>query len=357
MELSKVLNGITINVNINLSDEAVKMIAELLSNRQTSINNVVENIVKDADIESPVDEKKSAVRHSKRRNVGRKTRKNKTNAAERTQSVDIEAVCATIREYAELVKNGVDVREASDAMHDKVMEMTDKRVDVYMANFGRYHILTPNFRFTQKVAAMYKRHWPGWVSLNEMESVLRDAFSRANIEDDPSYVSTTPLGGERAKSQRPTGYTQGSYKRVKRGSMMMRMRCHRGSNELAPMVIDATLGEQLFSNGYTHVKIGAPAKNQEPIANPKSISLIFTKEDVRTRAETKSKTKSRLHPYGKSHTKGDRISTYAINGDAFQRSILKFFGDSCTGTSECFYRLVQAGKENEKGIAYRIEKA
>ena len=136
----------------------------------------------------------------------------------------------------------------------------------------------------------------------------------------------------------------------------MRMRCHKNSNVLAPMVIDSELADQLFTDGYTHVKIGMPSKGNVPVANPQSINLIFSKEDVRTRAERKSKDKSRLHPYGKSSKDRNANSTYCINGDAFQRTILNFFGDSCTGLEERLYKLVQTGNEKNGRIGYRIEK-
>jgi hypothetical protein len=186
-----------------------------------------------------------------------------------------------------------------------------------------------------------------------MEDVLKAAFTN---EQDEEKISTTVLGGPRAKSHRSNGYRQGSYRRVKPGSMMMRMRCHKNSNVLAPMVIDSALADQLFTDGFTHVKIGMPSKDNVPVANPQSINLIFSKEDVRTRAERKSKDKSRLHPYGKSGKNRNVNSTYCINGDAFQRTILNFFGDSCKGLEERVYKLVQTGDEKNGRIGYRIEK-
>jgi hypothetical protein len=142
--------------------------------------------------------------------------------------------------------------------------------------------------------------------------------------------------------------------------MMMRMRCKKGSNELAPMVIDAELARDLFEKGYTHVTIGSLSKNDVPVENSKYINLIFKKEKNRTRKEAKHKTMSRLHPYGLNKSAEDaehRITTYAINGDAFQRTILNFFNETCTGLKECMFKLVPTGNENEHGVAYRIEKA
>ena len=265
------------------------------------------------------------------------------------------AVCKTIREYAAFVQNGENIDEVSALMRDEVSKMTNGRITVYFGHFARYHVLMPNFRNTPEVKALFqdKKHWLGWVPFNKMEDVLRAAFTNEHEEE---KISTTVLGGPRAKSHRSNGYHQGSYRRVKPGSMMMRMRCHKNSNVLAPMVIDSALADQLFADGYTHVKIGMPSKDNVPVANPQSINLIFSKEDVRTRAERKSKDKSRLHPYGKSGKNRNVNSTYCINGDAFQRTILNFFGDSCKGLEERVYKLVQTGDEKNGRIGYRIEK-
>jgi hypothetical protein len=47
---------------------------------------------------------------------------------------------------------------------------------------------------------------------------------------------------------------------------------------------------------------------------------------------------------------------HETEGDAFQRTILNFFGDSCKGLEERVYKLVQTGDEKNGRIGYRIEK-
>jgi hypothetical protein len=269
--------------------------------------------------------------------------------------INIDAVCKSIRDAINMVKSGYDLKVTSDIMAEEVRGYSSNRIRVYLARFGRFQILMPNFRLTKEVAALYKHNWPGWVGVDKVKEVLVAAFCNSELTD-PSDVSTSPLKGTRAPGERPSGYKQGSYARIKPGSMMMRMRCHKNSNVLAPMVIDSALADQLFTDGYTHVKIGMPSKNNVPVANPQSINLIFSRETVRTRAEQKSKDKSRLHPYGKGGKNRSGISTYCINGDAFQRTILNFFGDSCKGLEERVYKLVQTGDEKNGRIGYRIEK-
>ena len=209
--------------------------------------------------------------------------------------IDIDAVCNAIREGITMIQNGEDLKVTSDLVAEEVRRLSADRITVYLARFGRFHMLMPNFRHTKEVVALYKNNWPGWVSVDKVKEVLVSAFCRASVNE-PSEKPTSILSGTRASGERTSGYKQGSYFRVKPGSMMMRMRCHKNSNVLAPMVIDSALADQLFSDGYTHVKIGMPSKSSSDLANPQSINLIFSKEDVRTRAERKSKDKSRLHP-------------------------------------------------------------
>jgi hypothetical protein len=147
--------------------------------------------------------------------------------------------------------------------------------------------------------------------------------------------------------------------------MMMRMRCHKNSNELAPMVIDSKLARQMYNDGYTYVSLGAEDKEMSArmtnkvvdLMQSRTINLIFKKEATRTRAPRRSDRVSRLHPYGKGGKNRSRNSTFCINGDAFQRTILNWFGETCIGQKECFFRLVPTGKENPNGVSYRIEQA
>ena len=355
MEENKNSNGVTINLNFNASieAEAVKTVVDFL--RNWNIPPTVNiNINPTEDAAAPRQKRKYTRKNNDKKSASATASDNKKGESA-YDGLDIMAVCKTIREYAAFVQNGENVSEVSALMRDEVSKMANGRITVYLGNFARHHVLMPNFRNTPEVKAMFqgKKRWLGWVPFDKMEDVLKDAFTN---KQDEEKISTTVLGGPRAKSHRSNGYHQGSYLRVKPGSMMMRMRCHKNSNVLAPMVIDSALADQLFTDGYTHVKIGMPSKGNVPVANPQSINLIFSKEDVRTRAESKSKDKSRLHPYGKSSKNRNANSTYCINGDAFQRTILNFFGDSCTGLEERLYKLVQTGNEKNGRIGYRIEK-
>lgn len=355
MEENKNSNGVTINLNFNVSieAEAVKTVVDFL--RSGNILSTVNiNINPTEDATAPRQKRKYTRKNSGKESVSTTASDNK-NSESAHDDLDIMAVCKTIREYAAFVQNGENVAEVSALMRDEVSKMTNGRITVYLGLFGRNHALMPNFRNTPEVKALFrdKKHWLGWVLFNKMEDVLSAAFTN---EQDEEKISTTVLGGPRQKVHRPNGCRHGSYLRVKPGSMMMRMRCHKNSNVLAPMVIDSELADQLFTDGYTHVKIGMPSKYNAPVANPQSINLIFSKENVRTRAERKSKDKARLHPYGKSTKDRKANSTYCINGDAFQRTILNFFGDSCTGLEERLYKLVQTGNEKNGRIGYRIEK-
>lgn len=355
MEENKNSNGVTINLNFNASieAEAVKTVVDFLRNWNI-LPTVNININPTEDAAAPRQKRKYTRRNSSKESVSTTASDNK-NSESAHDGLDIMAVCKTIREYAAFVQNGENVAEVSALMRDEVSKMTNGRITVYLGLFGRNHALMPNFRNTPEVKALFrdKKHWLGWVLFNKMEDVLSAAFTN---EQDEEKISTTVLGGPRQKVRRPNGCRHGSYLRVKPGSMMMRMRCHKNSNVLAPMVIDSELADQLFTDGYTHVKIGMPSKYNAPVANPQSINLIFSKENVRTRAERKSKDKARLHPYGKSSKDRKANSTYCINGDAFQRTILNFFGDSCTGLEERLYKLVQTGNEKNGRIGYRIEK-
>ena len=369
MEENKNSNGVTINLNfnVNIEAEAVKTVVDFLRswNILPTVN-INSNPAEDAAGKTSEEQKPAQTaaaprqkRKYTRKNGGKKSASATTSDNKNNESahdgLDIMAVCKTIREYAAFVQNGENVDEVSALMRDEVSKMTNGRITVYLGHFARHHVLMPNFRNTPEVKALFqdKKHWLGWVPFNKMEDVLKAAFTNEHEEE---KISTTVLGGPRAKSHRSSGYRQGSYRRIKPGSMMMRMRCHKNSNVLAPMVIDSALADQLFTDGYTHVKIGMPSKNNVPVANPQSINLIFSKETVRTRAEQKSKDKSRLHPYGKGGKNRSGISTYCINGDAFQRTILNFFGDSCKGLEERVYKLVQTGDEKNGRIGYRIEK-
>lgn len=285
-------------------------------------------------------------------------------SSEKTPMINIDAVCKSICDAINMVKSGYDLKVTSDIMAEEVRGYSNNRIQVYLARFGRFQILMPNFRLTKEVAALYKHNWPGWVSADKVKEVLVAAFCNSELTD-PSDVSTSPLKGTRAPGERPSGYKQGSYVRIKPGSMMMRMRCHKDSTELAPMVIDSRFARKMYDAGYTVVKIGAEdremtakMKNEVVELNKsKSINLIFKKEAERTRAPRRSDRVSRLHPYGKSGKNRKRNSTFCINGDAFQRTILNWFHETCDGQKECFFRLVKNGNESEHGISYRIVKA
>ena len=357
LDLSKLFKGATINISINanMDAEAVKMFMQLLGN---SANIKVNTTTTE----------KTAETSERQQTSNSQSNENKSNSEAGKKSddmFDIAAVCKTIREYAELAKSGEDIKDTSAIMAEEINKMTNGRVHVFLGTIGRYHAILPNFIKTPEVCAMFRKDgkrggWAGWLQFDKMEDVLRNAFTNHEIAEIVERHSTTLAGQKRAKCHKNSGYSQGTYGRVRPGSMMMRMRCKKGSDELAPMVIDAELARDLFEKGYTHVTIGSLSKNDVPVENSKYINLIFKKEKNRTRKEAKHKTMSRLHPYGLNKSAEDaehRITTYAINGDAFQRTILNFFNETCTGLKECMFKLVPTGNENEHGVAYRIEKA
>lgn len=394
MDFKKVLNGITINVNVNVTDDAMKLMGQLLthyaksmlaSSQPTATQNVSTSVESPAEVaEQPVAATTSetiattprqkrkytrrAVINDVRKNPDAMTKKQrqtverpKKDVSSKKQNViDIPAICNYIRECVNSVKEGDSIAEVSAALNSAVCKMSDGRLNVYLARFGRYHKVMPNFSKTATMMQKHGGHWPGWVPVERVQDELQflnessfvtESVAEIDVKTRRLVKKSAPLK-KNAKFRKQRGYTQGSYQRVAKGSMLMRMRCHKDSTDMAPMVIDAQLAEKLFNDGYTHVKIGKLSRNNVPMANSRTINLIFTKEKERTAAEKNSDRLSRLRPYGKD---GARVTTYAIGGDAFQKNILNYFGETCTGKDEKFFRLVQTGKENDKGIAYRID--
>lgn len=263
---------------------------------------------------------------------------------------DLDKVVNYITESIRLVELGESCDEVSDILHGDVLTETSSLVSITLKMMRRGIVV--NMHDTPQVVALHPAKWPGFVRPAKVREELLNAFSGIYSTED----STTPLSGKHRVSKRPSGYSQGSYKRVKRGSGQMRCRCHRNSDQLAPMVIDPEIGEYLYENGFTHVKLTCNVRNPESgdaTFNEERLNLVFSKEPVPTRAPRLSMTISRLHPYGQNKAAG-KTSTYCLGSDTFNRSILNHFNQTCRGSEERLFQIRQTGPEKNGKIGYEI---
>ena len=261
---------------------------------------------------------------------------------------ELQKVVSYIIDSVNLVKGGEDCSEVSDILRSDVLAETNNLVDICLRSTK--HGIKVYMHDVPQVVAMHPNRWPGLVSPEFVETELKNAFSGKYTIGD----STTPLSGKHRDVKRPSGYSQGTYKRVKRGSSQMRCRCQRNSDMLAPMVIDPEIGEFLYSNGFTHVALsyGVKGTGSNYEVNEDRLKLVFTKEDIPTRAPRLSSTISRLHPYGMG--KDGKVSTYCLGSDTFNRSILKHFNQSCKGLDERVFQIKQTGVEKNGKIGFEI---
>ena len=257
---------------------------------------------------------------------------------------NLKKVVGYIIDSINLVKSGEDCSEVSDILRSDVLKETTDMVNLSLRD-TKYGIRV-YMHDTPQVVALHPARWSGLVNPEKIEAELLAAFSGKYSVGD----STTPLSTKPREVHRSSGYTQGTYTRVKRGSSMMRCRCHRDSDQLAPMVIDPEIGEFLYSNGFTHVALSYGIQGNN--INDDHLKLIFTKEDIPTRAPRLSATISRLHPYG--NGKEGKVSTYCLGSDTFNRSILKHFNQSCKGLEERVFQIKQTGTEKNGKIGYEI---
>ena len=262
---------------------------------------------------------------------------------------DLDKVVNFIMESIRLVELGESCDEVSEILNGDVISETNNLVLVSLKNTK--HGIVVNMHDTPQVVALHPVKWSGLVRPQKVHDELLTAFSGVYSTGD----STTPLSGKHRVSKRPSGYSQGTYKRVKRGSCQMRMRCHRNSDQLAPMVIDPEIGEYLYENGFTHVGLTCTVKNTngDYKTNEQNLNLVFTKEAIPTRAPRLSMTISRLHPYGQNKAAG-KTSTYCLGSDTFNRSILNHFNQTCKGLEERVYEIRQTGPEKSGKIGFEI---
>ena len=262
---------------------------------------------------------------------------------------DLKKVVSYITDSVHLVESGEICQDVSDILNEDVLKETNGLVNLRLA--GSKYGVRVNLHETPQVVALHPMRWSGFVSLKNVETELLAAFSGIYSTED----STTPLSTTHRHSNRPSGYSQGSYKRVKRGSGQMRCRCHRNSDMLAPMVIDPEIGEFLYENGFTHVALTCTSKDNgmDREFDHDRLNLVFTKEPVPTRAPRLSMTISRLHPYGQNKAAG-KTSTYCLGSDTFNRSILKHFNQTCKGLEERLFNIRQTGPEKNGKIGYEI---
>lgn len=341
MNLSKLFGGITVNINVNITDEAAKMLAEFLGNAKVNI--------------APKSNQETVVETVKNQEPATDSALIVETPAEEPKMFNIKAVAQSIRDYVALAQSGEDIKETSSIMSEDILKQTSGLVHVRLGAIGRFHNVSTNFYGTKAIADIKGNKWSGWIRTSDIESTLEAAFANKEsfiVPEDGD--STSPLSGKYSKCHKTFTMPKGSYSRVPAGSKMIRMRCHKNSDELAPMVIDPEIARELFNESFTHVKIGSTGKRIDGRLNSDSINLIFQKERIQTRAPKKSATISRLRPYG-SHN--GVPTTYAIGGDAFQRSILRHFGETCQGLSECIFKIERTGNVTDKGVAFKITKA
>ena len=353
IDFSKLFGGITVNINVNITDDAVKMLNSLLGNAATKIT--VNNQSNTTAAEAPKAEATHVAEVAHEEAPTQEAPSQEATVQEEVKTFDIKAVAKAIREYVALAQSGEDLNETSAIMTDEILKMTNGLVHVRLGAIGRCHNISTNFYGTKAIADIKGKKWSGWIRTTDIEPTLEQAFADMSAfvvhgEGDEFF----PLSGKYSKCHKTFTQPKGSYTRVPAGSKLLRMRCHKNSDEMAPMIIDPEIARELFNESYTHVKIGATGKRIDGRLNSDSINLIFQKERVQTRAPKKSETISRLRPYG-SHN--GVPTTYAIGGDAFQKSILRHFGETCQGMKECLFKIERTGNVTDKGIGYKITKA
>lgn len=265
---------------------------------------------------------------------------------------DFKTVASHISDAAELAASGESLDEINDMLSEQIAKETSNRVFVSIRKFhGKF---LPNFYPTPEMRAIHQERWAGFVKMTKVEEELSRAFTNIMIEETPERDSTTPLPGKMPFKARKKGYSQGTYPRVRRGSGIIRMRCVKGKEQLAPMVIDPEIAEELFNNDFTHVSLGSMCKNNRP-SDDSRLQLIFRKEQNKTRAPKGSNTMSRLHIYGK-NSNGEP-TTYSINSIEFQNKILAHFGEKCLPHKDCIFTIVSTNSKQTDAKAYEILKS
>lgn len=358
MDLQELLKNVTINVNINvgIDDETVQLLRQLLGSAASHVTITTKKEEHQPISDAPVIENAETP-------VAEQQEETKTEDVPVQEQVwvshkpalDIPAIAKAIREYVSLAESGEDVKETSAIMADEISKMSDGRVSVYIMPFGRFHKILPNFRNTPQIQDLYEgRQWNGFVRLNEIENVLYRAFSvEREVVSEEEKDSTSVISGEKRNVNRGSFTYKNNFERVQPGSAEIRIRRQKDSNQLAPMVIDPEIARFLYDSSYTHVKLGAAVSLDK--INDKSLNLIFSREEARTRSPRKSKTISRLRPHGFNKNNG-QATTFVIGGDEFQASILRHFKMTCNSGQECVFTIQRTGKLNERGVAYRINK-
>ena len=361
MDLQELLKNVTINVNINVGvdDETVQLLRQLLGSVASNVTiTTTKKGEKQPVADVPVienDETPATDSHEADAVKEDDVLVQEQVWVSHKPELDIPAIAKAIREYVNLAESGEDVKETSAIMTDEISKMSDGCISVYIASFGRFHKILPNFRNTPQIQDLYDgRQWNGFVRLNDIEKVLYRAFStEREVIAEEEHDSTSVISGEKRNVNRGSFTYKNNFERVQPGSCEIRIRCQKDSKQLAPMVIDPEIARFLYESSYTHVKLGAAVSLDK--INDNSLNLIFSREETRTRSPRKSKTISRLRPHGFNKNNG-QATTFVIGGDEFQTSILKHFKMTCNSGQECVFTIQRTGKLNERGVAYRIDK-
>ena len=366
MELSELLKNITINVNVNvnISDESMELLRQLLGGAAGRINI---NKTVTSDNNDNVGHSSDTV------STGNQENKNTNRQSPETHLIDVKVIADTIREYVALAESGEDITETSAILNAEILKMSDNRINVYIARFGRFHVVRPNFRNTPEIAALFSgRQWNGFCALHEIETLLAKAFTACGAEIRDNHIIvikdndsrdaenvTSVVGGKRSPRKSTTYTYKNSFERVAPGSGEIRIRRRKDSDELAPMIIDSEIGRELYDNLFTNVQLrsGGKVTPEGTVLNVNdSLNLVFSKEENRTRAPYKSTVYSRLRPHGYNKTTS-QVTTYAINGDAFQNEILRHFNMTCASGQECIFEIRRCTAANAQSkIAYEIRK-
>lgn len=359
-------NGLTINFSINVNGESLKNLTTVIASQAV---NLIKNVIMDKQVSEllrsilPSVTVTSSISSPETKEEDKTCAKEDAPATvneEPVPSFDPEEVAKRIVSSMELLKDGFDLDEVNQDMTEAVRAMTDGLVDCYLVVTPKRGIYA-KFINTPALRAIHGPRWNGHIKTENIAAELARAFFK-KVEEAPAVPvpvteqpseeevpvdSTTPCVSSRKFSRRKRGYAQGTYGRVKRGSMTIRMRRNKNGEGFAPMVIDPDFAQRMTEKKLTHVQIMRGQDSDAPY-------MFFTREDVPTRAPRNSAVYSRLHIYGINSNSGTP-TTYSINGSAFQESILKKFGLDASAIKEAMFE-IRVMKEKDDSCMVRIIK-
>lgn len=201
-----------------------------------------------------------------------------------------------------VVKTSVSVMKAEEAM---VSQLT---------NLGQF------IEKTKTTETTVEKSKPGRPRKNKSITTQLDLFGGSmTSKSKPKTITpqedgiTSPLSEQKRVSCRTHGYTQDHSLTIPK---MNQIRISKRNGHIRPMVVDYELAHALFMDNYTHVQLVSS------LSKDNKKCLLFSKEDVRTRAPRANHSVSRLNIYGYSK---NEVSTYSINSQNFQKSIAKAF--------------------------------